>query len=380
MKQKFFIIATILLLLTVCLAGCSNDRNYEGMTKIVFELEGGIYQNSGLPITHYYRFEEGSENTIADPATLSKESVSRTGYRLEGWYTTKSQNGDETVYSGKWDFSSDKVTTSGVILYAKWSKDISLTYNVCYTDEATGQKVVLGTYNVVAGDKFSDYMGYARLRAGYTALGVFEDENGNEWNADFTHPGGDSDLAIDVYATYVKGIFTIVRTADELKRAKSANIYLMNDIDMGGAELSFADYRKIFEGNGHTVSNFKIAYSSSRYDLVEDFEDENNKSLCISLFGNAENATIRNVDFKDVSVEINTTLSTIYRIYLAPISVSVKGTTIENVTVDMSYSIVRLPNQVEADMYDRLVVFTEACGIVDETSSVVNASVNLVKV
>lgn len=374
MKQKVFIIATILLLLTLCLAGCSSERSYEGLTKIVFELEGGSYQNSELPITHYYDFEEGSENTIAEPTALSKENVSRTGYKLDGWYTTKTQNGEETVYSGKWDFETDKVTTEGITLYAKWSKAISLTYNVCYLDEQSQQKVVLGTYNVVAGDKFSDYMDYARRRSGYAFLGAFKDADGGDWDENFTHPGGESDLAVDVYATYVKGIFSVVRTADELKRAKSANIYLMSDIDMGGAELSFADYRKVFEGNGHTISNFKISYSSGRYDLVNDFEDENNKSLCISLFGNAENATIRNVNFANASVEINTTLSTIYKIYVAPICVSVKGTTIENVTVDLSYSAVRLPSQIEADIEDRLVVFTDVYGFADNESSVVNSS------
>ena len=366
MKQKIFVAVLVLMLATVCLVACSNTQNYDGLTKVVFNLEGGIYQNSELPITHYYNFEKGTSNLIVDPQTLSDEQITRNGYRIAGWYKTKTQNGDEVVYSDKWNFETDKVGDEGVELYARWEKNVDFTYNVCYIG-TDGQKTVLGTYTVEAGEKFSDYRNFANRRPGWTALGEFKDAEGNDWDADFVHPGGEESLAIDVYPVYIEGDFAIVRTASELRLAKSKNIYLMADIDLEGGAFSFGGYRKIFKGNGHTISNFEIAYGAGKYDLVADHVDDNNKSLYISLFGNVENAEISDVRFENVTLNVETTLTTIYKIYVAPICVLANSSKIENVTIDLQYAVSKLPTAIEADP-DRFVVFDTVCGVATDTT------------
>lgn len=41
MKQKIFVAVLVLMLATVCLVACSNTQNYDGLTKVVFNLDPG---------------------------------------------------------------------------------------------------------------------------------------------------------------------------------------------------------------------------------------------------------------------------------------------------------------------------------------------------
>lgn len=350
----------ILLALAVCaLAGCAAQTDlYEGRVKVVYMLEGGIYQNCTEPITQYYDFEEGSYNLISEPGVLSNKDITYTGYTLDGWYRTKTVNGDSVEYSGKWDFASDKVGSDGVTLYAKWSRNLSYTYNVCYLDD-DGEKVTLGTYSVSEGAKFSDYLKYAAKRTGYTALGFFDSE-GNAWDTSYTHPGGETDTAVDVYVEYIEGNYVLVSTAAQLTANRTGNIYLTADIDFGGANFSgFGDYKGTFIGNGHTISNFNLNYSASRNDLVEDGDlSEEGGILCISLFGRASGAVIQDVTFTGVKINISTTLSTTKMIIVAPMFIKVSGCTVTNVAYDGEIILSRLPSAFNEE--DNLIVLTES--------------------
>ena len=119
MKIKKFLLGALLVLMAVLCVGCSASKNYDGKTKVVFELEGGTYQNCVRPIVHYYDFEDGTQNLIVEPSVLSNAEITKSGYHIEGWYQTKTQEGDEVVYSDKWDFATDKVDENGITLYAK---------------------------------------------------------------------------------------------------------------------------------------------------------------------------------------------------------------------------------------------------------------------
>ena len=53
----------------------------------------------------------------------------------------------------------------------------------------------------------------------------------------------------------------------------------------------------------------------------------------MALFGNAENVTVKDVSFENMTVTVDTFLSDIDKIYVAPLAVSAKNSTFENVSV-----------------------------------------------
>ena len=79
MKAKKFLLGVLLILMAVLCVGCSSGRSYEGKTKVIFELEGGTYQNCVRPIVQYYDFKEGTQNLIVEPTQLSKAEITRSG-------------------------------------------------------------------------------------------------------------------------------------------------------------------------------------------------------------------------------------------------------------------------------------------------------------
>ncbi len=354
MKQKVFVVVLIIVALATLFVGCNSSKDLDGMTKIVYELEGGIYMNCELPIEQYYDFEEGSSNLIYSPETLSRKSVERAGYEFTGWYRTKTQNGDSVTYSDKWDFETDKVTTEGITLYAGWEPVIKFSYRVCYVD-ASGETVELGKYIVKAGDEFNDRKDYASKRSGdYTAYvfknngiqneGYYLDKALTQPVAGYKHPGGDVDTCIDVYAKYIEGKWEIVRTANELATAKSKNIYLDADIDMGGKTLVFGTYSKNFEGNGHTISNFTMPYNAGKNDLKEDIDGTGSKkSVYVTLFDKLDGATIKNVNFVGGKVTIKGGMTGIENIYLAPLATNIVNSTVDNVSIAIEYKVESYP-------------------------------------
>ena len=169
---------------------------------------------------------------------------------------------------------------------------------------------------------------------------TYEDENGDPWNEDFGHPGGDEDTAVNVFPVYVEGVFNVVRTANELQRALNSGrgVYLMNDIDMEGEALgigggSEVNYDSEFRGNGFTVSDFTIAYNVSRLVSIPELDQEGNL-LCISLFGNLQGAAISDVTFKDFTMTLDANYSRIRRVYVAPLCMTMKESTVSNVTFE----------------------------------------------
>lgn len=340
--------AFFLLCLTVCLAGCGNNkRDFDGQTKVIYELEGGQYQNCELPIVQYYN-AQGGAHTIAEPSSLSNKPVTRAGYTLEGWYREKTVASDGTVtYNGRWDFATDTVTSEGVTLYARWAKNIKYTYEVCYRDEG-GQVQVLGAYDTDEGKTFNTYYAtkFAAKRTGYTALDGLYDSEDRPWDAAFTHPGGETDTAVQVFLHFVEGEYVLIHNAQELLRNKNRNLYLTCDIDFEGASFGgFGTYSGIIEGNGYAIRNFSLSYNNQKDGLVDDKElDDEGGLLCIGLFGQLSGATLRNLTIEDFTVNINVGYSGTKKIILSPFAVKAKDTVLKNISVSGTYEVTRLPN------------------------------------
>ncbi len=293
MKRKLLILTTFIALaaaLTVLLSGCAGSKDpTEGKNIVTFEINGGIlsYGTSSTDGRINYAYQPGTY--IKDPAEFPNYKIYRNGHNFTGWYTSKDCKPDE-----KWDFSKP-FEMEQLTLYAGWEVALKYTYSVNYTDGEN--TVTLGVYDkVLAGDKFDDWKKFADEREGYTASGYFSDpECTVPWDFSKTHPGGSSDLDIPVYVKYIEGTWKLVSSFDQLNNAlkSGSSVYLMNDIDCGGAELYVSgSFGEIFEGNGYKVTNFTVTKKGTTF----------NPSLAIfnKLDAGAE---LRNVSFENASYQ-----------------------------------------------------------------------------
>ncbi len=376
MKKTHILLSASLLLATAGLAltACAGEADYSSHTAVTFMLQGGQYKNSTNEIVYYYNV--AGDTKVSDPnAFTAKDQVTRNGYILEGWYLNVEGEGDNAVYTNKWDFASDVVTKEGVTLYAKWEKEVQYIYNICYKNGSETVKV--GSYSANEGDKLNLTLAELQVkRKGYTFLGDFLKEDGTPWDMSFTHTGGE----VNVYAEYIEGDYQIVTVAKDLKYASSKNIYLKNDIDMGGEYFSLKNYEKIFKGNGYKIHNFKLkcGTASNGSALASDLETDVlagvGKSWYVSIFGNPDGATIENVTFENFTVTVASDFSQVQKIYIAPVGVHLKNTQITNVTVsNATLTVGELPAAIEANKAELLVVVTDrAYYQKDEASTVTN--------
>ena len=357
--KKFYILIGIFTLCALLLCACNPAVSHRGI-KVVFMLEGGTYQNGKDSITQYYDFPEGSIQLIQplgyDYVTgeydEEKSGLTYQGYVLEGWYKTKNADG---TYSDEWNFDVDTVDENGVTLYAKWVDKITYAYEIYDFD--TRKKI--STKNVGEGVSFNDR--YVPNRSGYTYLEKYDSE-GNVWGSQSPRPTAENPV-VSVFVKYVQGDYTVVKTASDFTVAASQsnkNIYLFNDVDLGGAAISFANFSKEFCGNGHTVSNFKVLYDASKTGLTPDFEDDSKNSLVISLFVAPNGANIHDVNFTNVTVDVDTSFSQTYKIYVAPLAVSATDTTVTNVTLQGNLTITKLPDAIAADSSLLVIEYTNA--------------------
>lgn len=121
------------------------------------------------------------------------------------------------------------------------------------------------------------------------------------------------------------------------------NIYLLNDIDLGGRAFRIESYTNTLEGNGHKICNFAIPYRASKNDLQPDINGTGSNSVYASIFGKLENATIKNVAFEGATLTVDGGMSTITNIYVAPLAKDIIKSTVENVSVSMEYTVIKFP-------------------------------------
>lgn len=372
MKFKKILFVCFSLFIIQLVTGCDNNSDEPKGVKIIYELEGGVYKNCLNPIRFYFEFGEEDMMYIQDPTTLTNDAVTRSGYTLEGWYTDKN-------YTKKWDFDKDQVSKEGITLYAKWKKNIIYKYNVCYYDKQNNLQII-NSYEVQAGEKFNDYLNYAKKRNDglYTPI-RFLNESGEVWDENFAHPGGDSNLDINVIVEYIEGDFALVSTAEQLRQNKNRNIYLLNDIDLGGEEFPLKDYRYKLVGNGKTISNCIVTTNPTKYGLSVDHTQDDQNSLYVSLFGNIKNATIIDVTFDNVVFEIKSTFTNTYKIYVSPICTKLENCIIDKVTINVTYKCVELPSGF--DIEENLVFVTDEAYLIDSSNNTVtNNKINILEI
>ena len=273
------------------LAGCSQHRlmqddlvsmGYE--YEVVFDLAGGkvgeretsvlqVKPNSYLP-------KPGSTPLIAAPV--------REGYTLNDYYRGEKDEDGQITYGERWDFGKDRVN-SDLTLYVKWLKNYSLVvhygenfskekaFSVSQTSE--GEPLPLTSVNLTE----------------VTVIGFYLDKDKKEEiEFPYTPPCSEENTEVHIYADTMDGNWKIVNSADDFNLYAATNVYLTADIDLGGKEITMPDvYTGIFNGNGHTVKNFKV-----KRDLKGKYD------TCAGIFGElGSGAEIYNVKFENVTLD-----------------------------------------------------------------------------
>ena len=327
-----------------------------GKARAVFYLEGGVCQNSKDRVSYVYSFDGTKTDTlIVDPNVLetdAKDQISKAGYHIEGWYRTKTVDAEGNVtYSDKWDFANDKMTLDGVTLYANWEINRYYSYELYYYDK-DGKEIFLDSYECKEGEKFYDLFLDKKEVEGYTSLGYLDSE-GRPWNKSFTHPGGDSDLAVKVYLNLIEGEFTLVSTYREFRNAisKNANIYIMNDIDFDGKEMCFDSYSGEILGNGYKLMNLTVDYNTLKSGLKGEvnpdgtLDNSTKDTLYISLFFELENVVIKDLTFENLLIDVDTTLKDINTIVISPLAIIANNVKLDNVEINGNIKFSKLPNK-----------------------------------
>lgn len=325
MKKSFKLLLTILTVATlaVLLSGCGRSgQDLEGKNIVTFELSGGTLELKTSSVNTKINYAYFPGTYILDPTEIPGYKMYRQGYDFTGWYTTAECNPED-----KWNFDTP-FNTETLTLYAGWEKSVKLTYTLFYVED--GESVALGSYDVKAGDTFSDWRGIAEDRKDHTPIGYYSDaEMTAEWDEAFAHPGGETNTDVAVYVKYIVGEWVLVDSLSALRSAINSgkDIYLTGDVDGEGATFNHSSinpYCGVFEGNGFTVSNFKTAQYGSGV------------RPATAIFKNlGEGAEIRNVNFADVDYDLRSVGSSVNTVKAAALAINANDEQIKvtNVTV-----------------------------------------------
>ena len=364
-RIKIFGIIFLSLLVAASVAGCAgSSAEYKINVRVVYELEGGTYKNSTRAVECYYGFAHGGEYGIKSVEDVTTVKIERSGYHIEGWYTSKSVTDGKVSYDGKWDFSTDKIKVDAqgkisydgktgdenlVRLYARWAANIKYEYNVGYID-ADKNFVKVGTVSTEAGNSFGrakyDIAKLENGREGYTSLGRYfkydaeaENKIGEELTDDFTFEESAEDVSLDVVIDYVEGNFRVVREAKDITSNASADkdknkvLFLMNDVDFGGNAVDFTAYNGV-RGNGFKLSNFTVKVTTLVNENAPDGSDVTHVEA--SVFGDIDGGEVTGVTFDNVKFAVRANNSKIEKIFFAPLCIRANNAAFDNVAINVT--------------------------------------------
>ena len=332
MKRKAIMILGALAALTfgLALAGCAQERlTLDDLDEmgyphtVTFDLMGG---KSGENDVLVQRVRDNS--LVVEPGTniIVGEAPTRSGYTFNAFYRG-TKDGENVTYGEEWDFETDRVTED-ITLYARWLSNYTITvhygesyeetYTVPVSQDAQGNIRPVNSISI-SGQTVLD-------NAFYTSAADAEKKE-NAVAFPYTPTGlTQENTTVDLWANTLKGVWRLVETAEDFQLYNGTNIYLMNDIDFGGKELSFPEaYTGTFEGNGYTLSNFTVSQQSGTGTGAQSF----------GLFRELRaTASIRNVTFRNVTyvAELENPIVTEYRTGVLAGNAA-QGAKIENVTI-----------------------------------------------
>ena len=296
------ILALIVVTSVVVLAACSDDTDPneyvtgQGNTiKVILDsVKSGVID---------YRLKPGSP--IPEPGKTSGTTAPiAEGFVFDGYYQgTKNDDGSIT-YGEKWDFT--RKVTEDMTLYGKWLIQYKIRINyvldgVLQQGQGSETKVANNSETITnLNDPSWSGNTFVQL---YSDLECTQELTISRDNP-FAHGCTQDNPICNVYAKFIEGRWTLIRTASELLRISSgARLYLMNDIDMSSLMKDVvtdmtadSEFKGIIDGNGHKILNLHY-YREGKRTLPVDYT-----SYCIGLFAQLNGATIRNITFENCSV------------------------------------------------------------------------------
>lgn len=251
-----------------------------------------------------YRLKPGSP--IPEPG-VTKNTTAPTleGYLFVGYYEGAVGDNGVLYYGNKWDFSTK--VSSDMTLYGKWVIQYKIRINYVLDGTLSEEYEDVGVLNNAASVSTVKTPSWA----GNTFVQMYRDAACTDElvvssTQQFEH-GCDQDNPIcNVYAKFISGVWTLVRTANDLKSVSAgARLYLLDDIDMsslndadGYTQWSLPnDFIGTIDGDGHTISN--INYRRVGTNIATGPATNNH----FGLFGRINNATIKNITFDNCTVE-----------------------------------------------------------------------------
>ena len=375
-RFRLFGIILISALAAVFAVGCAGSTaEYKNNVRVVYELEGGVYKNSTRAVELYYGFARGGEYDIKSVEDVTTVKIERSGYHIEGWYTSKTETDGAVSYDGKWDFATDKVKVDEngkvsyggktgednlVRLYARWSANVTYEYNVGYVD-AENKYVKVGTVETEWGRSFGrakyEIAKLENDREGYTSLGRYykydaeaANGKGEELTDDFAFEESKENVSLDIVVDYIEGNFRVVREAKDITSNASADkdknkmLFLMNDVDFGGKTVDFTIYNGV-RGNGFTLSDFKVSVISYVGDKDGDPTAPDGSEAVrveVSLFGDMDGGEVKDVTFDNVKFEVRANNSKIEKIYFAPLAMRARNTNFERAAIRVTEFVIDL--------------------------------------
>lgn len=360
MKKRLILTASlaVLLLLAALLCGCSQwETPYGKLDKdghtvsVRFDANGGVFAGTkDVFVVDVFNPENGKTGAdgMKELALIAPDDerrgdgafeVSRTKCFLAGWYTERIPRTNEAgepldeygvpcatsgrpqgyAYSGRWDFSTDRVKVDPnktytaeenvLTLYAAWVPYFSFDF---YRENADGSFTLLETVEALElalpeWDQKSGALDMKRFPEidGMTFVSAYAD-------AEKTTPiteklsgsvnyekGIAASERISVYTTWREGEWYRIETVKQFTQnvvRPGACLELLADLDFTGqiwpASLGFVKYTGTIEGNGHKITNITAV------------QGDNSKILG-GLFGSLEaGAALRNLTFENVTFTV----------------------------------------------------------------------------
>lgn len=325
--KKVLILVVLALLATTVLTACSGKTKQKEYDYLV-TFNYNVGNLTTLCKDQYLGVFEGK--TVALHPEKNGEHMKEIeveGYFVEGWYVAK-KNSDgavvidpetnRVVLDRKWNFDTETVT-SDMTLYANLQRQASL----FYVDRATGE--VLKTDIGKPGAIKNEPGALAPKKNGYTLLGYFVNEEGNE---KFSWPYTYGETDGTVYCEFLEGNWTVINNPRAFTTiASSAKVYLTADLDFSEVTWVPKSFDGEINGNGHKITGINYTKElTSTNDTV---------ALFISL---GANAYIHDLTIEDAHLSVNTVKAG------APINVAffaystMEGAKLENVTVSGTLS------------------------------------------
>lgn len=346
LKIKAFFMAFLILLTAVCIAGCGQEdtpyqindaENYS--VSVRYDANGGTFTTNTSVIVDSYNISQmtpGSNGQV-DIALLEPNDTRRgndaftavnNGYFLAGWYTNRTETVGtdgvvKTVYSGKWDFTSDVLTVDPaktytasepvITLYAAWvpmfrieicSLDSGELLDTITFDPTTDREILIPAWDTTTGAiNMHDFP----KRNGYTFNGAYYDAEGKQSveTPAVVHPGKvdyetgvANDVSMKLYVDWAEGEWYHIYNAEQFLDHASVNgSYVIHaDLDFTDeiwpSSLMHGNFTGTIQGNGHTFKNIQ-------------FTQTNNSKVNAGLFGNlTETANISDLTFENVTFTI----------------------------------------------------------------------------